>query len=250
MRYNTLLIDEPPLQVLPKLAEKIGLNEAIILQQMHYWLKITKHEYDGKKWIYNSYKNWEQQFPFWSNVTIRRTISNLEKKNLIYTGNFNKVGFDKTKWYSINYDKLNSVSKPCDQNEQTSRSKRANGIDQNEQTNTRDYTETTSERENAEGDCIQKYQNEIGILNPNQIQQLVDWIDDFNKNNEGEEIISEAINQSVKEKAKSFAYLNNKLKRYADAKVETVEQAKQQSKDNKTPYKKKDVDVSSILEDM
>ena len=35
---SKLLIDEPPLQVLPSLALKIGLNEAIILQQVHYWL--------------------------------------------------------------------------------------------------------------------------------------------------------------------------------------------------------------------
>ena len=34
----SLLISEPPLQVLPSLAVKIGLNEAIVLQQIHYWL--------------------------------------------------------------------------------------------------------------------------------------------------------------------------------------------------------------------
>lgn len=33
-----LLINEPPLQVLPTLAKTIGLNEAIVLQQVHYWL--------------------------------------------------------------------------------------------------------------------------------------------------------------------------------------------------------------------
>lgn len=128
--------------------------------------------------------------------------------------------------------------------------KNLEGIDEKAKGNTTRFNTTSNNRESAKGDCIQKYQNEIGMLNPNQIQQLIDWVEDFNKNNEAEEIISEAIEQSVKEKAKSFAYLNNKLKRYADAKVETLEDAKKQSKENKTSYKKKDVDVSSVLEDI
>ena len=37
---NNLLIDDYPILVLPKLATEIGLNEAIVLQQIHYWLKI------------------------------------------------------------------------------------------------------------------------------------------------------------------------------------------------------------------
>ncbi|MDN6572340.1 MAG: DnaD domain protein, partial [Staphylococcus equorum] len=68
-----------------------------------------------------------------------------------------------------------------------------------------------------------------------------DWITDFDKNKQGEEIISEAINQSVKEKAKSFSYLNNKLKRYVDANVKTLDDAKAQSKTNGRHKKKKEV---------
>jgi hypothetical protein len=33
---SKLLIDEPPLQVLPTLAVRLGLEEAIFLQQLHY----------------------------------------------------------------------------------------------------------------------------------------------------------------------------------------------------------------------
>ena len=145
---NNLLIDDYPILVLPKLAAEIGLNEAIVLQQMHYWLKKSNHNYDGRRWIYNSYKEWEQHFPFWSNATIRRTISSLEKQELLFIGNYNKAGFDNTKWYSIDYFKLEGVSKRVAQNEQTSCSKRANAVVQNEQTNTRDYTEITTETTN------------------------------------------------------------------------------------------------------
>ncbi|HDJ6782414.1 TPA: DnaD domain protein, partial [Staphylococcus aureus] len=119
---NKLLIDDYPIQVLPKLAELIGLNEAIVLQQIHYWLNNSKHKYDGKTWIFNSYPEWQKQFPFWSERTIKRTFGSLEKQNLLHVGNYNKAGFDRTKWYSINYETLNKlVARPSGQNGPTMR---------------------------------------------------------------------------------------------------------------------------------
>lgn len=146
---SKLLIDDYPIQVLPKLAEEIGLNEAIILQQIHYWLNSSKHNYDGKKWIYNSYPKWIEQFPFWSESTIKRTITSLEKQNLVHVGNYNKAGFDRTKWYSINYTTLNKLmTRASGQNDPTMRSNWHDGIGQNDPTNTIDYTETSSETNN------------------------------------------------------------------------------------------------------
>ncbi|WP_225436720.1 replication protein [Limosilactobacillus reuteri] len=142
----SLLISEPPLQVLPSLAVKIGLNEAIILQQVHYWLLKSNNIRDGYKWVYNSYSEWNKQFPFFSRSTMRRAFNSLEKQGLLITANYNKAGFDKTKWYRINYEKL--VSKRCVQNEQTMCSKWADGDAQNEQTNTNRLPETTTETNN------------------------------------------------------------------------------------------------------
>ncbi|MDF4038631.1 replication protein [Staphylococcus aureus] len=142
---NKLLIDDYPIQVLPKLAELIGLNEAIVLQQIHYWLNNSKHKYDGKTWIFNSYPEWQKQFPFWSLITIKRTIYSLEKQNLLLIGNYNKAKFDKTKWYSINYQTIEGMIRPSYQNDTTSVSKRDDGVYQNDTTNTIDYTETSSE---------------------------------------------------------------------------------------------------------
>lgn len=104
-----LLFDNELLVVNPKLATLIGLNEAIILQQMHYWIGKTSNEYDGKKWVYNSVTDWAKQFPFFSESTITRTIKNIEKKGLLFVGNYNKDGRDRTKWYSINYSKLDEL---------------------------------------------------------------------------------------------------------------------------------------------
>ena len=145
---NNLLIDDYPILVLPKLATEIGLNEAIVLQQMHYWLKKSNHNYDGRRWIYNSFPEWQKHFPFWSVMTIKRAVYSLEKQNLLYVGNYNKAKFDKTKWYSINYEKLEGMKRPSYQNDTTSVSKRNDGVYQNDMTNTRDYTEITTETTN------------------------------------------------------------------------------------------------------
>lgn len=140
-----LLIEEPPLQVLPSLAKSIGLNEAIVLQQIHYWLTKSNNVKDGHKWIYNSMTNWQKQFSFWSLPTVKRVFSSLEKQGLLITANYNKAGFDKTKWYRINYEKLQHMSKRLDQNDPTMVSNWTDGSDQNDTTNTKRLPETTTE---------------------------------------------------------------------------------------------------------
>lgn len=108
------LLDEHPLIVIPKLAVAVGLNEAIVLQQIHYWLNKSDKIFNGKKWTYNSYKDWQKQLPFWDTRTIQRIFRELEKGQLISTGNFNKMKFDKTKWYTIEYDNLSSRIRQVD----------------------------------------------------------------------------------------------------------------------------------------
>lgn len=99
--------------VMPKLATKIGLNESMFLQQVHYWNEINKvanNNYkDGYHWTFNSVSEWQEQFPFWSRNTIQRTITNLEKMKLIVTGNYNKLKIDRTKWYRIDYDVVEAL---------------------------------------------------------------------------------------------------------------------------------------------
>lgn len=142
---NNLLIDDYPLIVLPSLAKHAGLNEAIMLQQIHFWIQRSQHFKENKKWVYNTYSGWVYQFPFWSESTIKRTIRSLERQNLLLTGNFNKLKIDNTKWYSINYQELKRVTRWSGQNEQTDGSKWTDGPGQNDQAITIDYPETTTE---------------------------------------------------------------------------------------------------------
>lgn len=147
----SLLISEPPLQVLPTLARLIGLNEAIILQQVHYWLQRSNNIRDGYRWVYNSYPEWYKQMPIWkSETTMRTAFKNLEKQGLLITANYNKAKFDKTKWYRINYEKLSLLENEARsaKNWQTKNQDLADGSAKNWQTNTKRLPETTSENSN------------------------------------------------------------------------------------------------------
>ena len=104
---SSLLINEPPLQVLPSLAAAIGLNEAIALQQLHYWLAHAKKSHDGKMWIYKTYAEWKaQDFPFWSERTIQRTFLNLEKLMIVLSAKLADNKHNKVNFYTIDYEVL------------------------------------------------------------------------------------------------------------------------------------------------
>lgn len=87
------------------IAEKYGINAAIILQNMYYWIEKNraneKHFHDGYYWTYNSLKAFEELFPYMSNKQIRGALEKLEEEGIIVCGNYNNSTYDRTKWYAI-----------------------------------------------------------------------------------------------------------------------------------------------------
>lgn len=112
---NKLLTDEYPQIILPSLAVRIGINEAIVLQQIHYWVELNKthnrNYHDGYYWVYNSYSKWKKEFPYWSQKKIQRTLEKLREHHLVITATYNKLSFDKTLWYRINYKAIEALEK-------------------------------------------------------------------------------------------------------------------------------------------
>ena len=107
---RSLLIDESPLQVLPQLAKSIGLNEAIILQQIHYWLNRSDNVRGGRRYVYKTAQGWAEEFPFWSEATIRRAIATLRGLGLVVVEKESTTSWNRTNWYSLNYEALNSLN--------------------------------------------------------------------------------------------------------------------------------------------
>ena len=110
---SNLLMSEPPLQMLPTLAKHVGIEEALVLQQLHYWLLKSNHVIDGRPWMYNTMQQWQEQFFFMSERSVRRTLTSLKEQGIIEVNNtFNNYAFDRTNWYTINYDRVAGLEQP------------------------------------------------------------------------------------------------------------------------------------------
>ena len=104
-----ILFDEAPIVCSPTLADMIGLNRAVFLQQIHYWLQKSEHVRDGKYWIYNSYEKWQEQLFFLSVRTIKRMVDELTSEGILLTAHYSVHGYDRTMWYTIDYDRLEAM---------------------------------------------------------------------------------------------------------------------------------------------
>lgn len=91
-----------------KVAKEIGVIPAIIYQNILYWVDKNKANdnnfFDGYYWTYNSVKAFEELFPYLTQKQIRSSLDKLEELGIIKTGNYNKLSFDRTKWYTIAKD--------------------------------------------------------------------------------------------------------------------------------------------------
>jgi hypothetical protein len=87
----------------PEIAKKVGVNAAVIYQNIVWWTQKNaannKHHHDGRHWTYNSIKAFDVLFPYLTTAQIRRALEKLETSGLLLSGTFNKIGYDRTKWY-------------------------------------------------------------------------------------------------------------------------------------------------------
>lgn len=100
-----LLLSSRPVVVIPELAVRLGLPEAMLLQQIQYWVTETTSgvDHDGRRWIYNTIDGWQKQLPFYSESTIKRALGNLKKLGVLSVEQINKSNHDMTNYYAINY---------------------------------------------------------------------------------------------------------------------------------------------------
>jgi hypothetical protein len=88
-----------------EIAAEYSVDVAIIVNNLDFWLQKNKandrHYYDGKTWMYNSVAAFVKLFPYWSDNQIRRIIKKMETDGIIETGNYNKVAYDRTTWYTF-----------------------------------------------------------------------------------------------------------------------------------------------------
>lgn len=86
-------------------AVKYGVNAAIILQNIGYWIKQNEANetnfYDGRYWTFNSKRAYGELFPYMSKRQIETAFQKLIEDGVIVTGNYNKLAYDRTLWYAL-----------------------------------------------------------------------------------------------------------------------------------------------------
>jgi hypothetical protein len=87
-------------------AREYGIEKAVIMNNFRFWLTKNKANrkniVDGRVWTYNSAQALCELFPYWSRQKIARMLRELEEAGVLVSGIYNKKGYDRTKWYSLN----------------------------------------------------------------------------------------------------------------------------------------------------
>jgi hypothetical protein len=88
-----------------QLATKHGIEKAIILKNIDFWIKKNKannkHYYKGRYWTYNSYAAFSEIFPYIKAKRMGFILREMEVEGLLLVGNFNNSSYDRTKWYTL-----------------------------------------------------------------------------------------------------------------------------------------------------
>lgn len=88
-----------------EIAEQYGVNAAILLENLGFWIlknKVSDDNYhDGYYWTYNSYRSFHELFPYMSERQIATALKKLADEGLIITGNYNKNPFNRSIWYAL-----------------------------------------------------------------------------------------------------------------------------------------------------
>lgn len=120
----------------PQVAAQVGVNAAVIYQNLVFWAEKNKanqrHIKDGYVWTYNSRRAFSELFPYLSESQVKTAINKLVESGLVIKGEYNNALYDKTSWYApaISADWICS---PIGQKSPMDRSEITNGLVKNHQ---------------------------------------------------------------------------------------------------------------------
>ena len=98
-------------------AKKYGYECAILLYHIAFWIQKNKRAEKGKKsgrhyhddhwWMFDSIRKFQKKFPFLSRSAVDRMLKKLVDKKVLLRDNkkYNKMGYDRTGWYSLKDEK-------------------------------------------------------------------------------------------------------------------------------------------------
>ena len=200
----------------------LGKNESILLHQINYWINKCGRNIQGLsgKWIYNSLKDWHKQFNFWSISTLRRAIKSLENSGILISKKVNAHRWNHTKWYSINFNKLNKLTNDINNKSIYSNSSLIK-FQNSKDTSYYDKKERTNR-------CVQ---NEQIIITKNNYTNNISSNEEVSKNNSETKKIKESIIVKDEEEIiNKMIYIWNKVFEYSVKPIKAYRNKKNQIK--------------------
>ena len=88
-------------------AMKYGVEKAVVLSNIRFWLNNNKNKdlstvkHDGYYWMYNTARDMSNVLPYFTQSKVQRLLKQLEDDGILIVGNYNKVKYDRTKWYTL-----------------------------------------------------------------------------------------------------------------------------------------------------
>ena len=87
------------------IAKEVGIEGAVVLNNLYFWIKKNEANnqnfFDGYYWTYNSADAFSKLFPYFTARKITRILNKLKDDGWVLVGNYNKLAFDRTNWYTL-----------------------------------------------------------------------------------------------------------------------------------------------------
>lgn len=84
---------------------EVGVHAAVILDCIAYLVDYHSandaYIHEGKTWMYNAKSAFAKLFPYMTERQVKYALQKLKDAGLIEVGNYNKLGFDNTNWYTL-----------------------------------------------------------------------------------------------------------------------------------------------------
>jgi hypothetical protein len=98
----TLLLDERPVVLQPSLVRRLGLLEAAIVQQLHYWSQRATRTHDAHAWVYKTYSDWGNEIGV-SAKAARGAMDRLRRDGVVVAIQNPTDLRDRTLWWRIDH---------------------------------------------------------------------------------------------------------------------------------------------------
>ena len=226
-----------------EIAKEYGVLEAILLNNLQYWIEKNKandvNYYDGYYWTFNSTRAFNQLFPYASQRQIQNALKKLKEQEIIQTGNYNKSTYDRTLWYAFT-KKGECIMQKCKMED----ANLLNGLCKNVEpipninTNINTNNKTTSINSGESGQVVDKCLPDIEqetktiydfieenfnrVLTPIEYQKIEEWLMYYT-----EDIIKYAVEKSVYNNKKTFSYVNGILNNWHSIGYKTLQEIKE-----------------------